>query len=430
MWKKLLRFVVKCTIGLCVLGVVLFWLITTKGQVDSRSLSSQDVVDSHQLVSSTLQQLRFSQNGIEVELAQPQLDALLNVASHTLHPVVFHGALGDFGVVVHVAMTLPRPFEQRLLHGYCLFSETRAGFAIDSCQLGKLPVPGMLAMLMLRTSVRIVFASPSDQQLLALLQQGRLSDGRLVFRQPDVSDIDLQLNPRLYSGRQLGRELLGTAAPLAPDVDVYLAALERLAEAYPQERRLAFFTQQLLLLALERSASEAQQEYEYRQALWALATGFGNRGFIRFANDGLGREAVPKLPGVVLAGRRDLTLHFLYSAVIKQVGNPYLADQIGRLKEIHDAADGGSGYSFVDIAANKAGIWFAEHLHQIDDVKVLTLDTAAFERAFFPEVRDLPEGLSEAQVQLLLGGLQGDGFQAVHQLIDSRVSELTLFKPD
>ncbi|MCC5853641.1 MAG: hypothetical protein JJU30_12430, partial [Alkalimonas sp.] len=91
MWKKLARFSLKLVIGLSLLAIGLFWLLTTKGEVDSRSLSSQDVVDSHRLVSSTLQQLRFSRDGVEVTMAQEQLDALLNVASHTLQPVIFHG---------------------------------------------------------------------------------------------------------------------------------------------------------------------------------------------------------------------------------------------------------------------------------------------------------------------------------------------------
>lgn len=428
MWKKLARFSLKLVIGLCLLAIGLFWLFTTKGEVDSRSLSSQDVVDSHRLVSSTLQQLRFSRDGVEVTMAQEQLDALLNVASHTLQPVIFHGGMGDFGVIVHAALQLPRPFEQRLMHAYCLFSESSRGFVIDGCRLGKVPLPGWLSMALFRSSVRLVFASPSDKQLLGLFQRGRMQNGRLVFRQSGLNEIELQLNPRLYSGRQLGRELLGSTEPLASDIAVYLDALERLAVAYPQERRLAFYMQQVLILALERSEHAGQQEQAFRNALWALAVGFGNPGFIRFAHPELGREAVPSLPGARLAGRRDLTLHFLYSAVIKQVGNPYLADQIGQLKELHDAASGGTGYSFVDIAANRAGIHFAEQLARIDDHQVLTLSTEDFERAFFPEILDLPEGLSESQVQLLLGGLQGDGFKALHRVIDERVAKLPLFQ--
>ncbi|MCH8537240.1 MAG: hypothetical protein LAT66_05635 [Alkalimonas sp.] len=426
MWKKLVRFGLKLLLWFSVLGIGLFWLLTTKGDVDSRSLSSQDVVDSHALVSSTLQQLRFSQNGIEVELKQKQLDALLNVASHTIKPLTFHGALGDFGAVVHVVLRLPRPVDGRLLHGYCMMSETREGFVIDSCQFGKLPISGRIAMALLRFSVRLVFAEPSDEQLLTLFQHGRLSDGTLSFVQPDASGFQLQFNPRLYTSRQLSRDLMGSSQVYAPDVELYLDALQRLITSYPDERRLAFFMQQLLQLAQER-APESQLDQEAMNALWALAVGFGNQGFIRFANPDVDRETVPNLPGAVLFDRRDLTLHFLYSVVIKLVGNVYLADQIGQLKEIHDAAEGGTGYSFVDIAANKSGVWFAQHLGQIDYHQVSTLSVEDFERAFMPEIADLPEGLSERQVQQLLGGLSGDGFNALHQMIDKRIAKLPLF---
>ena len=58
-----------------------------------------------------------------------------------------------------------------------------------------------------------------------------------------------------------------------------------------------------------------------------------------------------------LSGRGDLSLHFLYSVILEQVGKENIGLSIGELKELLDSNEGGSGFSFADLAADKAGIY-------------------------------------------------------------------------
>ena len=58
--------------------------------------------------------------------------------------------------------------------------------------------------------------------------------------------------------------------------------------------------------------------------------------------------------GLTMAGRGDLAQHFTVSAAVSAAAGAALADFIGLYKEIDDARRG-SGFSFADLAADRAG---------------------------------------------------------------------------
>lgn len=426
MGSKLLKLIVKIGLGCLIVFVLLFWLLTSKGSVEHSAVVSQDVVDAHSLITGTLDELRHTPGGISVQLDQHRLDALLSVASHTLKPLTFQGAILESSLLLHAVVELPGVFQGRLLHGYCWLSRQASEFTFDSCQLGKVPISGRLAQFFLGFGTKLLLEPPSDKQLLTLFGHGKVSDHTLFFIQPDADAIRPQLAKRVYRGRQFSREVFGESQGQAPEVAVYLHALKQLADQYPEERRLSFFLQKMLIKA-ELNASGKNPDKEYRTALWALAVGFGNRSFVRYANSALTQDDVPLLPPVLLAGRRDLTLHFLYSAVIKMVGNAHIAEQIGHLKELHDASAGGTGFSFVDIAANKAGMWFVQHLTSIQIELAYQLDAEEFEMTFMLPLHDLPEGIPETRFQQQYGGLNGEGTLRLFDMMDSRLARLSLF---
>lgn len=426
MRKTLLKWLIRFSLFMLLFIGLAFWLLTSKGDVAQRSVASKDVVAAHSLLADSWSELRLASNGITVELEQAELDALLNVASHALKPLIFHGAIMESFAVLHAALPLPAVFGDRILHGYCWFSSREHAFVVESCQFGKVTIPGRLAMFLLRSTTRFLIEAPADEQLLVLFQHGQVSDFKLRFNQHDAVAIAPKLAQRVYTGWRLGNNLTRSQQGLAPDVDIYLQYLQQLATQHPDEIRLAFFLQKLLI-EVDRKTNGKPSELELRSALWAMAIGFGNRSFIRYAKPDMQPDTVPRLPDAVLAGRRDLTLHFLYSAVIKMVGNVHIAEQIGHLKELHDAGDGGSGFSFVDIAANKAGMWFVQHLASINIERAYQLDTEAFEITFMPALHDLPEGIPEARFQQQYGGLNGEGTLRLFDMMDSRIASLSLF---
>ena len=135
-------------------------------------------------------------------------------------------------------------------------------------------------------------------------------------------------------------------------------------------------------------------------------------------------------PEVVLAGRRDLMLHFIYSATIQILSSKSLSLSIGELKEISDLDSGGSGFSFADLAADRAGIQFitmamdknggAEHLQTF-------LVKASSENSFFPDIFGLEEQLSLSEFEIEYQDTDSEAFKLTVNEIDRRIRLLPLY---
>lgn len=401
--------------------LVLFWLISSNDMVPKSPINSADVTTSQLILNQTLAQLRSNSGRIELTLEQPQLEALLNVASYALPAAHFNGVISPYGVAI--SMQTPLLSTGRSVTVACLLLNEGRKFAIINCRLGKLTLPGPLANWILKQAINKAVTAPANQQLLRLFASGQLLNNRLVFIDENASRIELNLRNLPYTPAALLQEPL----VLAPDIIFYLEKLKQLQQQYPAERRLAFFALNLLNTAQQRQPNNITNS-QYHDATWALIVSFGNRRFIHYANSKVSATQVPSFKPVLLSGRHDLTLHFLYSAAIKLVSSAQLSQQIGNLKEIMDAAEGGSGFSFVDLAADYAGIYFAENISDINLEKMKTLSVAEFEAAFMPDIADLPEGLSEKQMQQKFGGYQGQQFKQTEQIILNRMQQLSLYK--
>lgn len=424
MLNRLSRYFLRSILLLAVLTVALFFLITSKPVSSQRTIEASDVTTAQRVLSDTVQHLAQHNGNIKLVFEQKQLDALMNVASYALPQVEFSGILNPFGVALHAQANLPLNWPRRGVQMSCLFMPSNKGFAIEHCKLGAITLPGWIANPLLRLVVRSVIAEPADQQLLALFARGELVNNRLHFEASNASPIKLSLHPQIY--RPFGFSSDQGAA--AADIEFYLQQLKQLQRQHKRERRLAFFAHELLQVAANR-ADNSNLETEYKNALWALAVAFASKRFIYYANPGVKLHQVPNMPPMLLNGRRDLTLHFLYSAVLQMLGNTQLSQQIGNLKEIMDADrdSGGSGFSFVDLAADRAGTHFAEHLPSITPQQLNRFNSLTFEQAIMPPTQDLPEGLTEQQLQQQLGGYNGAGFKQLEQEITGRINALKLY---
>ncbi|MCC7007717.1 MAG: hypothetical protein IT184_02770 [Acidobacteria bacterium] len=133
---------------------------------------------------------------------------------------------------------------------------------------------------------------------------------------------------------------------------------------------------------------------------------------------------------IVLRGRGDLAQHFTVSALIAAMAGEPLAAMIGLYKELRDAR-GGSGFSFSDLAADRAGTIFGqvagtsdESAHQLHRKVAAGLT----EDAMMPAIAGLPDNLSEAELTRRFGGVGGAAYNTLVAEIDARVGRLPLFR--
>jgi hypothetical protein len=120
--------------------------------------------------------------------------------------------------------------------------------------------------------------------------------------------------------------------------------------------------------------------------------------------------------------RRDLVQHFFLSAYLATVVGSASAEAAGIAKELADAQSG-SGFSYVDLAADLAGIALAERLlrHELSLAEL----ARQFEIArFMPDVEKLPEGLRWNELEPQLTGDGADSFASYRRTIRDRLAQL------
>lgn len=128
-----------------------------------------------------------------------------------------------------------------------------------------------------------------------------------------------------------------------------------------------------------------------------------------------------------MRGRRDLAQHFFISAYLTSAIGSDAATTAGFAKELLDAQSD-SGFSFADIAADRAGTRFANGVLK-NHFPLGGLERSFEVDTFIPTVEGLPEGLSAAQFKSRFG--KKNTPQVLDQLkeIDHRIHTLPPYRP-
>jgi hypothetical protein len=169
---------------------------------------------------------------------------------------------------------------------------------------------------------------------------------------------------------------------------------------------------------------------ENEAAILALAIYAGHHRFANLIGDVQPQKGKVALPRVrpTLKSRADLNQHFIFSAAIKILSEQGLSIAIGEFKELMDRSDDGSGYSFVDLAADFAGVEFAVAATNTSSASSVQNILAGIsdENTFFPNIKGLPEGLSKAEFTRIFTKVDSPEYLKIVQSINQRIADLSL----
>mgnify|MGYP005841377213 CR=1 FL=1 len=302
--------------------------------------------------------------------------------------------------------------------------DIRAGqmrLTLERLRVGSLELPSGLVR---RLSVGLVSALARDEELRCAVDATELLRVR-----PGVVEIATrkagfrkELIPAVVE-RLNGRPSVVSAARI--QVRHLLAASGNLPRG---DARLVALLQRSFALAKERSRL-GDPVLENRAAILALAILLGHEGIEPLVGpvieDELRQAARHGLGRVPLRGRRDWTRHFFVSAALALLSSAAVSDRLGVFKEEADADTLGSGFSFGDLLADRAGVRFA--LAATRDEPSARCQQERLAAGFsldelFPEAADLPEGISDAELHDRYGGVGGEGYQAVMREMDRRLA--------
>ncbi|CAA0078670.1 Uncharacterised protein [Halioglobus japonicus] len=368
------------------------------------------------------------EEGATLVLTEHELDRLAQIASHTFKWLNSDFDIAGAAINSRASVQLPdNPFGEYLNLGAQVLPSSD-GIVIEQLSVGPLRYSGRWLL-------------PLAAQLADLLT--RQQQASLILE--GVSDIQIE-----------GDSVVLSVAP-PPDVKAHLKEAVRTLQAYRlpagEAKRVTHYYDLLVALgARSNGGSESFSEYltpvvaeaqrrsergyaveENRAALWALIIYFSNGGFEVLIGKLVSSERalVRSSYDITLAGRRDLMAHFISSAAIALASQQGISIAAGEFKELLDSGYGGSGFSFADLAADRAGIQFVS-LATGSEAQARQwqeqLLANAGEVGFFPDISGLVEGLSDEEFRRQYGEIDSQRYLQQVARIDQRIARAAIYK--
>ena len=211
-------------------------------------------------------------------------------------------------------------------------------------------------------------------------------------------------------------------------IAIYQELLVSVTQKYDRRKTsLVDFLVPFFQLARER-APHSDAIGENLAAILVLAFYVNGKSFEQILPELKSRQR-PVQHQVLLNQRDDFAKHFIISAALAASAGSPLADAVGLYKEIADSR-GGSGFSFNDIAADRAGVRFGESAAKSATAKKLQTKVGAgiLESDLMPATADLPEYMAEAEFTRRFGGVDGVEYKRMMAEIERRVAALPLYR--
>ena len=219
----------------------------------------------------------------------------------------------------------------------------------------------------------------------------------------------------------------------SPGVDIYRQKLAEIIAGHDPEWRLSLadLLKPLFELAYQRSTLENAIE-ENKMAITAINNYVNKKETKKFLASSASKPATGQQYSAFLYKRIDLAQHFIGSAAITSSVNGQVARVVGEEKELSDAQRG-SGFSFIDLAADKAGTRFGEMATSSPE-NARKIQKAMSEindySDFMPDPRDLPEHMDEAEFKQRYQSIDSPAYHEVTKLIDARIAETPIYNVD
>ncbi len=297
-------------------------------------------------------------------------------------------------------------------------AETQGKTTVSELHVGKIPVPGRLADLVLIEIVRYLLHTEERALIKEMIKKLTFLNGtmQIVYRwQPELI---ATIKSRLISPQESDR------------IRSYYSKMAELTRQPGLRHRtsLMYIMRPLFAYARQRSIN-GDPVAENRAALTVLAAYVIPRAF---------NALMPKVSDLpqprrfilTLDRRKDFAEHFVGSAALAATGDAKLADAVGLYKEVADFKRR-SGFSFTDLAADRAGARFGEiataSAGQARQVQQL-LASGAQERDLMPRVDDLPENMTAREFKQRFKEIGSPAFNRLKQQIEQRIAACRLYR--
>ncbi len=400
------------------LGGLLYLAIETQPTIASRNpeITPASVARAKRIIEQNDPRKMKSGDRRTISTSAADLDLAANYLAHYYGRGSARVRLHSGGAQAGASLRLPLIPTDLYLNVDANLAENESLARLDSLRVGKVVVP-------------VWAASWAIPRLLPLLAQDFDYHAFInAVKKVDVSEAKLAVTYEWQA--ELADRIRAVLIPPEEQerLRVYQDHLVKVSQSLPAKNlSITELLIPLFKLAAVRSDGKPAAA-ENRAALLVLTIYIDGRSLDKIIPDAKNWPR-PAKHGILLNRRDDFPKHFIISAALAANAGGPLADAVGLYKEVADSR-GGSGFSFNDIAADRAGTKFGEFAAQSANARTLQkkIRTGIAERDIMPATDDLPEFMQEAEFKRRFGGIDAPEYKKLMANIDRRIAALPLYQ--
>jgi hypothetical protein len=294
---------------------------------------------------------------------------------------------------------------------------------VDSLEIGRLTMPGWLlnpVLQFLHTNMLEKFDEYGA--VMQAIGEVRVNEDQVVVVYQWQPELAGRLKSRGY-GLLFSTE--DKARVLAYHNKLNRIAAELASRRVPLEKVFP----PLFKLAGLRADERGDLQAEHRAMLLTLAMYVLGIDVGRFVD--VPRTSRQRRMYLTLLNRYDLAQHFTVSAALTVSAGGGLANAIGLFKELDDSRDG-SGFSFDDLLADRAGVRLAELATGTEQQARLLqqrMSNELSESDFMPSIENLPPSIMELEFKQRYRDLDSEKYRMVDDEIEKRILRCSIYQP-
>jgi len=423
--------VTKALLALFVLSLLSIPVLVAVSGIEStplvepaRRMSHQDIARIKQLLRQHDPRHLKKQEVRTLLLTERDLNLLLEYAApHTLNTSSRVDLRTD-GMKVRLSVKLTDSTPGDYLNITADITDADGTIHIERLTLGGLSLPVWLLEPLLLQSHRVMLARFDEYRAaVEAIRSYRFNDDHII--------VVYQLDPD-----HVERLQRSSKAFLFPESEIhrvlaYHEELARISNQYASRRlSLGKVLSPLFQLAAARTSESGEPQAENRALILTLTMHALGMNISRFVDVPL--EPPVRLQQLTVLGRHDLVQHYLVSAALAVSAGSGLAGAMGVFKELDDSR-GGSGFSFADLLADRAGIRLAEMAtgteKQVRLLQERMSGPLLLEPDFMPSIENLPEGIMELEFKHRYRDLDSKNYRIIEDEIERRLSRCKVYSP-
>lgn len=398
-----------------VFAALMFAALETEPLVERSETISQDAINQARWLFHTNDPRRLRQGEARRTVIPVRLidEGINTFATRSLKA---RGALvlGEEKAEIRLSRRLPLPFSRKFLNLRATIKGGSSEPVFSSAAIGRLPIPAPLFQTLVDGTIRA--AGFGKEWTLA-----RQAIRNLEF-DPSRERVIVSYvwEPALLDH---ARAIAFAPADLAR-IRSAQTSLAALLDHHAPGQRIPLT--QILSTMLDASGDD--QRETRRAALLVLGIYLSEKNIATLIPEA--RNWPPLRPvTMMLAGRHDSAQHFVVSATLAAWAGEPIADAIGLYKELADARHG-SGFSFADLAADRAGTRFGELLNQGSRRLDMLFKGEFRDHDLVPELADLPEAITATEFRRRFGDTNSPQYRQLSMEIERRLDALSLYQPE